>query len=284
MRAIDPRARIGIPLNLVPTRTDDPDPPDAMRDALRRIDGLQNRLFLGALLEGAYPDDVVADIAPFGGLPVQAGDGHAIAQPLDWLGVNYYFDRTVEASEGEGTLGHLFPGVSGVREAAPPPNTTDMGWPITPHGLHELLVGLRDTYSDVPPLWVSENGAAFDDPIRDGVIDDARRIEYLEGHVDAVRQAIDDGVDVRAYFVWSLLDNFEWAEGYAKRFGLVHVDFATQRRTPRRSASWFRDVIAASRRAMPRGQVLSSSERSPLDSTLASDIAAASPSGHSSRG
>jgi beta-glucosidase len=158
-----------------------------------------------------------------------------------------------------------------------------MGWPITPLGLHEVLVRLRDTYPGLPPLWVSENGAAFDDPIRDGVIDDARRIDYLDVHIDAVRRAIDDGVDVRAYFVWSLLDNFEWAEGYAKRFGLVHVDFATQVRTPRRSASWYRDVIAASKRSTPRGQVVKALALSPLDSSPKRHEAASHVASHSSR-
>jgi beta-glucosidase len=120
-----------------------------------------------------------------------------------------------------------------------------MGWPITPSGLGDLLVRLTLDYPALPPLFVTENGAAYDDPVdSEGTIDDRRRIAYLDAHIAAVREAIDHGVDVRGYFVWSLLDNFEWAEGYAKRFGIVHVDYATLRRTPRRSAAWFREVIA----------------------------------------
>jgi len=244
MRAIDPRPQFGIPLNLVPPRTARSRSSDEVRDAVRRIDGLQNRLFLDPLLLGAYPDDVVADVVPFGRLPTEPGDDTTIAQPLDWLGVNYYFDRTVETADGPGTLEAVFPGVSGVSEATPPLNATDMGWPITPTGLHKLLIDLHRTYPSLPPLWVSENGAAFDDPpAADGSIDDSRRIEYLRAHIVAVERAIAEGVDVRGYFVWSLLDNFEWADGYAKRFGLIHVDYATQTRTPRRSAHWYRSVI-----------------------------------------
>jgi beta-glucosidase len=258
MRAMDPRPRIGIPLNLVPTRTVQSPPTDTVRDGVRRIDGLQNRLFLDPLLRGDYPEDVVADMVPFGGLPIQPGDDATIAEPLDWLGVNYYFDRTVEAALEPGPLGSAYPGVSGLREEVGRSDVTDMGWPITPSGLHDVLVELDRTYPSLPPLWVSENGAAFDDPPgADGSIDDARRIDYLAAHIAAVERAIDEGVDIRGYFVWSLLDNFEWADGYAKRFGLIHVDFETQRRTPRRSARWYRAVIrgaqgSASKRAAVR--------------------------------
>jgi beta-glucosidase len=122
---------------------------------------------------------------------------------------------------------------------------TDSGWSITPSGLRELLVSIGRDHPSAPPMLVTENGAAYDDPLTpDGSIDDARRIAYLEQHLLAVSDAIADGADVRGYLVWSLLDNFEWAEGYAKRFGIVHVDFGTLRRTPRRSARWYRDVIA----------------------------------------
>ncbi|HYN69336.1 MAG TPA: GH1 family beta-glucosidase [Candidatus Eisenbacteria bacterium] len=244
MRAIDPSRELGIYLNLAPARAVGAESTPGLLDGLRRIDALQNRLFLDPLLRGSYPADALADLRAFGRPPVEPGDLEAIAEPLDWLGVNYYFDRLLEAGDPGPPLAALFPGLAGVRQAIVEP-LTDMGWPITPVGLHDLLVRLRASYPYLPPLLISENGAAYDDqPAPDGSIDDRRRIDYLAAHIAQLRLAIAEGVDTRGYFVWSLLDNFEWAEGYSKRFGLVHVDYATQRRTPRRSAGWYRDVIA----------------------------------------
>jgi beta-glucosidase len=254
MRAIDPRPMIGIPLNLVPTHAATDDQTPSLQDAVRRIDGLQNRLFLDPIVRGSYPVDLLEDIAPLGGLPLEAADAETIAEPLDWLGVNYYFDRTIEAGDGRGSLEPSFPGVTGVREVAPRGPTTDMGWPITPLGLRDLLIRLWRDYPGLPPLLVSENGVAYDDPAGpDGSIDDAGRIAYLAAHIDAVADALAEGVDVRGYLVWSLIDNFEWAEGYAKRFGLIHVDYTSQKRTPRRSATWYAGLIrsAALARSSP---------------------------------
>ncbi len=122
-----------------------------------------------------------------------------------------------------------------------------MGWEVDPDGLHELLLRLRRDYGDVP-IYITENGAAFDDGnVVDGYVDDPARVEYLEGHLAALARAIADGVDVRRYFAWSMLDNFEWEHGYAKRFGLVYVDFSTQRRVPKRSGLWYRDYIRSVR-------------------------------------
>jgi beta-glucosidase len=129
-----------------------------------------------------------------------------------------------------------------------PPPLTAMGWEIEPRGLHELLVRLDRDYG--VPIVITENGAAFDDgPARDGVVEDPQRVAYLEGHLDAVARAIADGVDVRGYFAWSLMDNFEWSRGYAKRFGIVYVDYETQRRTVKRSGEWYRELIARTREA-----------------------------------
>lgn len=244
LRAIDPSVQLGIFVNLHPVRAVDPRPGHALNDGVRRLDGLQNRLFLDPLLRGSYPRDVLEDLRPYGALPTRDGDLELIAQPLDWLGINYYFDRLVAHDPGSPAL-DAYPGVSGIREVPAGTAATDMGWPITPGGLRDLVARLRTDYPRLPPLVISENGAAFDDPPdADGQIDDARRIKYLDAHIRSVRSAIADGADIRGYFVWSLLDNFEWAEGYAKRFGLVHVDFATLRRTPRRSALWYANVIA----------------------------------------
>jgi beta-glucosidase len=244
MRAIDPSRAFGITLNLTPVRSVDEDPDAHALDGVRRVDGLRNRVWSEPILRGRYPDDVQSDLEAFGGLPVEEGDLELIGQPLDWLGVNYYNDELLTAAPGA-SIGSA-PGVSDLTLADAGPESTDMDWPVTPDGLRSLLVGLAATYPDLPPVYITENGAAYDDPFEaDGSIHDVRRIAYLDGHLRAIAAAIDAGVDVKGYFQWSLLDNFEWAEGYSKRFGIVHVDYQTQVRTPRDSALWYRDVIAA---------------------------------------
>jgi beta-glucosidase len=136
----------------------------------------------------------------------------------------------------------------GVAFVEGPPPLTAMGWEVEPDGLYELLVRLQRDYG--VPIAVTENGAAFDDPpARNGLVEDPDRVAYLDGHIDAVARAIADGVDVRRYFAWSLMDNFEWSRGYDKRFGIVHVDYATQRRTMKRSGAFYRDLIARTRDA-----------------------------------
>ena len=160
--------------------------------------------------------------------------------PIDFLGVNFYQPAVVRLSEADGPVG-----VQEVPEDGP---TTAMGWRIVPPALTELLVRLKHDYGDIP-LVITENGASFDDPPIDGneVVEDPQRMEYLRDHVAAVGNAIDKGVDVRGYYVWSLLDNFEWEHGYSSRFGIVGVDFESQRRAPKRSALWYRDFISEHR-------------------------------------
>jgi beta-glucosidase len=229
---------VGITLNLTPARP--ASDAQADRDAARRMDGYMNRWFLDPVLRGRYPEDMLALYEQrFGALPaLRADDLPRIARPIDFLGVNYYFPQTVRAA------------ASGVLEAEPiepePPLTT-MGWPVDPSGLHELLVRLRADYGEIP-IEITENGSAWPDPSpTDGVIEDPPRLDYLEGHLAAVARAIADGVDVRRYFAWSLMDNFEWEHGYEPRFGIVGVDYETQRRIPKRSGLWYRDLIAAGR-------------------------------------
>jgi beta-glucosidase len=227
---------VGITMNLAPVIAVGP----GDEDAARIYDGHLNRWFLDALVRGRYPDDVLAlyeeRLGPLDA--IRDGDLATIAQPIDFLGVNYYFPSRVRASPGDEPLGvELVPG--------PPPHTA-MGWEVSPDGFHDLLVRLAREYG--VPIAVTENGAAFDDPpTGDGIVEDPERTAYLQGHLDAVARAIADGADVRRYFAWSLLDNFEWAEGYAKRFGIVHVDYATQRRTLKRSGEWYRELIARTR-------------------------------------
>jgi beta-glucosidase len=234
---------VGIVLNLGPVRLVGDTNPEA--EAARvRWDGIANRMFLDPLLTGSYPADLLVDLDPWFDV-VQPGDAEIIATPIDWLGVNYYFDHLVEATD-QPVRRSPFPRCDAVRPHIVDGPQTDMGWPITPSGFTELLVGLKRDYSALPPIWITENGCAYDDPFSaDGEIHDARRISYLDQHLRAVHTAIESGVDIRGYFQWSLLDNFEWALGYDKRFGIVHVDFDTQIRTPRQSAHWYAAVAAS---------------------------------------
>ncbi|NNE10656.1 MAG: family 1 glycosylhydrolase, partial [Ilumatobacter sp.] len=226
--------------------------PPAPDDEVRMIDGIHNRWWFDATLLGRYPDDV---IERYGELAeaVRSGDTDTIAQPLDWIGINYYFEILVRGLDDQTAALTEYPTVEATAQSPTRPVHTDMGWPITPDGLTALLVRLRDDYPNLPPVYITENGAAYDDPVVDGRCHDERRIEYLDLHLRALRAAIDAGVDVRGYYQWSLLDNFEWSYGYDKRFGMVHVDFDTMTRTPKDSAYWFRDVIRAN--GLPARQV-----------------------------
>ncbi|WP_234040431.1 GH1 family beta-glucosidase [Micromonospora coerulea] len=206
---------------------------DADRAAGAAYDALHNRLLTDPLLGLGYPEEPGLDPGV-----VRDGDLDVIAAPLDVLGVNYYNPTGIRAAEEGSPLPFEIVPLGGYPRTA-------FDWPVVPDGLRELLVGLRDRYGDaLPPIQVTESGCAYDDTQdADGRVADPERIAYLDGHLRAVRAAIDEGVDVTGYFVWSLLDNWEWAEGFTKRFGLVHVDYATQRRTPKSSYAWLRDVI-----------------------------------------
>jgi beta-glucosidase len=233
--------RLGIALNLEPRRAASGSEQDLAAAAL--ADGMLNRIFLDPLFRGRYPEDVLAHLERHVGLAhVRDGDERLIAAPLDWLGVNYYRPLTIAARPG---TGGVWPGDDALSAVDGDGTATAMGWPVDATGLDELLIRLRRDYGSIP-VFVTENGAAFDDePDADGFVADPQRVAYLDGHLRAALRAIEAGVDLRGYFVWSLLDNFEWAEGYARRFGIVYVDYATQRRVPKQSALWYRDVIGA---------------------------------------
>jgi len=225
---------VGVTLNvspIAPLSTSDDD-----RVAARRLDLVHNRIFLDPLLRGAYPDDYDEVLGSLTDRSfVRASDLKIISTPIDFLGVNYYFRVHVEAGTlATGDTPHDIGVVYGGPEG---PARTMLDWPIEPDGLYETLAGLRETYPDVPPIFITENGCAC--PDRPGEPDEAR-IAYLADHLAALRRTMADGVDVRGYFVWSLLDNFEWARGYDPRFGLVHVDYETQVRTPKASYHWLR--------------------------------------------
>jgi beta-glucosidase len=231
-------APVGVTLNLNPMRP----ATDADWAASARLDAHQNRWFLDPVLRGSYPLDLLEHYErTFGALPVlNPEDMDAIARPLDFLGVNYYFPTTVRASLEAPLQAEAVPARG---------RTTAMGWAVDASGLHDLLLRLRADYGDLE-IWITENGAAFDDErLVDGVVEDPSRVTYLSEHLEALRQAVADGVNVARYHAWSLLDNFEWEHGYDKRFGIVRVDYATQERIPKRSALWYRDHIASVRRA-----------------------------------
>jgi beta-glucosidase len=212
-------------------------------EAVRMLDGLKNRIFFDPVLRGKYPADVLEQMSRFTDTDFLAdGDEQVIAEPIDLLGVNYYSPLYVQAQVGaEGNP--AYPGSEGIRFLPPTGPVTDMGWQIEPSGLTALLERISRDYPGVP-LLITENGAAYPDagsPQDPGA--DPDRISYLDGHLRAAHEAISRGVDLRGYLVWSFLDNFEWAEGYRKRFGIVHIDYTTQRRTIKDSARWYRDVI-----------------------------------------
>lgn len=261
LRARDADLDVGLTLNLTTVDAVDPgDPADA--DAARRVDGQFNRWFLDPLTSGAYPEDTIADIAAVDAEAIAAweravrpGDLDAIAAPIDFLGVNYY--------HGEYVSGHVpvervpggqaptdrptsspYPSHEGIHLHERGLARTNMGWEVQPEGLTRLL---QRVGRDVPgvPLYVTENGAAYDDVVSaDAVVDDPERAEYVQLHLGALLDAIDAGADVRGYFYWSLFDNFEWAWGYEKRFGIVHVDYDTQRRTIKRSGHGYARIVA----------------------------------------
>jgi beta-glucosidase len=236
LRREAPGARVGITIDLVAFHplTDS----DGDLEALTRSDGYRNRWILDPVLRGAYPEDMLDHFGPI--LPtIGDGDLETISGPLDFLGVNYYTRSVVRANGVDGSPATV---------ESDDVERTDMGWEVYPDGLYELLVRLTDEY-DPPPLYVTENGAAYADRRDNGSVHDPRRISYVERHLSAIARAIENGIPVRGYFLWSLLDNFEWSFGYSRRFGIVYVDYETLERVPKASYLWYRDLIASQRGA-----------------------------------
>jgi len=229
LRREAPASEVGIAIDLVPMYPFSDNEADV--EAAHREDGFRNRWFLEPVLGRGYPEDMLeryAEILP----TIEDGDMDTIAAPLDFLGINYYTRSVVRAGVGE--------------VPAEGAEHTEMGWEVYPDGLYRLLVHLQTEY-EPPELYITENGAAFADARENGRVPDSKRVSYLEGHLDAVEAAFAGGVPVRGYFLWSLLDNFEWAFGYSRRFGIVYVDFETLERVPKDSFTWYRDFIATQR-------------------------------------
>ncbi|SMB80292.1 GH1 family beta-glucosidase [Deinococcus hopiensis] len=234
MRDVVPSTGLGIVLNLQPAYPASDRPEDVA--AARFADGYFNRWFLDPIFRAEYPADMweaYGENVP----EVQDGDLARIAQPIDFLGVNYY-SRSVN-----GASGNVKPAES---------SYTHMGWEVYPQGLTDLLVRLKDDYT-LPPIYITENGAAYPDRLSGQEVHDPERVRYFQQHLGAVAEAVRQGVSVDGYFAWSLMDNFEWAHGYDKRFGLVYVDYATQQRTLKDSARWYQGLLTG----QPEGQLVS---------------------------
>ncbi|MEU6402188.1 GH1 family beta-glucosidase [Streptomyces sp. NPDC046985] len=249
LRSVMPaRNTVAVSLNSQVVRPLSQDPADLA--AARKIDDLANGVFHGPILHGAYPATLLeATSSVTDWSCVQDGDLRAVHQPLDALGLNYYTPTLVSAADGaprgpradgHGTSAHSpWPGADDVAFHQTPGDRTEMGWTIDADGLYDLIARYRREAPRLP-LYITENGAAYPDKVDgDGRVHDPERIAYLHGHLTAVRRAIADGADVRGYYLWSLMDNFEWAYGYAKRFGAVYVDYATLERTPKSSGRWY---------------------------------------------
>lgn len=246
------RATLSLTLNLHVARPDDPTS-EADVDAARKIDALANRAFLNPVLDGHYPQDLLDDTAKVTDWSfVQDGDLAITHTGLDVLGVNFYstqrvrrftFDHEKAMADGHGaSAASAWVAADDVEFLPQPGPYTAMGWNIDPSGMTELLTGLARTYPDLP-LMITENGAAFDDEVTaDGRVHDVQRVDYIARHLEAVGQAMDAGADVRGYFVWSLMDNFEWAYGYHRRFGIIRIDYDTLERIWKDSAYWYREV------------------------------------------
>ncbi|MBB2482071.1 beta-glucosidase [Bacillus sp. APMAM] len=233
-RSMGLAGEIGITLNLSPTIPASEAAEDVA--AAERSDGFANRWFLDPIFTGRYPEDMVTLYKNrFGPLSfMKEGDLDTISAPIDFLGINYYSHNIVENDEKNDILGA---GVISETE-----NVTDMGWGIHPESLYDLLTRIKSDYTDIP-LYITENGAAFPDVWKDGKIEDHARIKYLHDHFAAAHRFIEEGGNLQGYYVWSLMDNYEWSFGYSKRFGIIYVDYETLERTPKESYKWYQKVI-----------------------------------------
>jgi beta-glucosidase len=234
LQANDPAAQRGIVCNVGRGTTDSTEEKDIV--AARRFEVQQNDWILQPLLKGSYPEELF-ELWPRTEPLVLDGDMDIISRPLDFIGINYYFRNNLHSDGGTGFVDVPLEGVE----------RTQMGWEVYPQGLEDLLRRFKDQYDRLPPIYITENGMASDDQVVNGEVVDEQRMRFMKSHFAAVSRAIDAGVDVRGYFAWSLMDNFEWAFGYERRFGIVHVDYKTQVRTLKHSARAFKAFLALRR-------------------------------------
>ena len=251
MRAVRPELRVGLALNMTNYRLEDEADADLV-ELGDLMDAQLNRWWIDAFLNGTYPAPLLklhearlADI-------ILPGDFDKLKVKTDFMGVNYYSDSFIGLPKPEDKPLNeqgLFPFPHRMNGTAPGPYT-DMGWPVTPDGLEDLLLRISRDWPEIEDIAITENGAAYDEePDENGVVDDARRVEYLKTHLAAAGRAIQKGAPLKSYYAWSLMDNFEWAEGYNKRFGIVHVNFKTLERTVKNSGKAYAEIIGASREA-----------------------------------
>jgi beta-glucosidase len=240
-----PESSVGIALNPAPVYA--ASSTEADRDAARRADGLRNRLFLEPLLLGKYPSDVLEDTRTTDWFAQFDADLPLISAPLDFLGINYYCPQTVAAPDGpisDPGRPSTQPGSENIVAVDTGLPRTQMGWPIQAAALRDLLRSINELAPELP-LYITENGAAYaDEPTAAGTIEDVERQTYLAEHIDVCRQVISEGLPLRGYFIWTLMDNFEWAYGFSRRFGLVYVDYATQARTIKASGHWLKEFLS----------------------------------------
>ncbi len=252
LRQARPDAEVGLTLNLYSVRPASEAPNDL--EAVRRVGGQQNRLFLHPVLSGEYPQDVLADAGVADWFADRRADLQLISAPIDFLGVNYYSRHTVagpkNGSFSDPSMVSAHPGSERAHMVDTGAAKTQMGWEIHPDGLLDVIEMVHALAPELP-VYITENGAAYPDTVGpDDAVHDEERRHYFELHVAACQQAVESNLPLRGYFAWSLMDNFEWAFGYTRRFGLVYVDFPTQRRVIKDSGLWFRDLLA--RQAAPR--------------------------------
>jgi beta-glucosidase len=233
LRRVSSRAKVGITIDQVTFHPLTDSPEDLA--AVAKANAFRNAWIMDPVLKGEYPELLLERFAKTPP-PIEDGDLGTIAAPLDFLGLNYYTRSVVQAHPETGEP---------VTVESDDTERTGMGWEVYPDGLFELLVKLNGEY-ELPPLYVTENGAAFPDARSNGTVNDPERISFVERHVDAIRRAVENGVPVHGYFLWSLLDNFEWTHGYSQRFGIVYVDYETLERVPKASYFWYRELISSS--------------------------------------
>jgi beta-glucosidase len=278
LRAVRPEIRSGITLNMTNHRVSDESNAELMR--LKTLqDANLNRWWIESQLFGTYPQELVEYYGDSLARVVKDGDMQMAKIDSEFLGINYYNDSFIGTPTPEQVEKNAGTFVFDINsdEKAPGPYT-DMGWPITPKGLEDLLVRVHKDWPQFTELAITENGVAYPDgPDANGEVNDVKRIEYLTDHVKSVGRAVAAGVPVKSYYYWSLMDNFEWAEGYSKRFGLIHVDYETLKRTPKNSAKVYKDIIATngailSTPNLPSESAKHSEQGAPLGSDSSADI------------
>ncbi len=251
MRAVNPNVRVGLALNMTNYRLED-ESDEQLAELGDLMDAQLNRWWIDAFLNGTYPAPLLKLHEQRLSKIIRPGDFDKLKVQTDFMGVNYYSDSFIGLPREEDkplNEGGLFPFPHRMNGTAPGPYT-DMGWPVTPDGLEDLLLRIARDWPEIEDLAITENGAAYDEePNEQGIVEDDRRVQYLRTHLAAAGRAIEKGAPLKSYYAWSLMDNFEWAEGYNKRFGLVHVNFKTLERTVKNSGKAYTEIIQASRKA-----------------------------------